>query len=330
MRQKVYIHVGLHKTGTTSIQWALTFSRPELLSAGFFYPTAAIPEWAPYGQHRLAWSLVDRENQVPDHERSDEATRAGYWSLLREQIVDSSAPSTILSSEEFDILQAPEVRALKEQLSDFDIIPIIFLRNHADWLESCYRTAVMHSVCTREFADFVDNQRSRVDFWQMVQDWKDISTNGTLKIVSYDDERVKRNSTEAFFEIVGAPFDLLSKRGREWKNESSPAFVCEIVRFMKSKKCDDERIKKWVSDVTELGFTEGVNQRYTYLTEDLRNYLNEKYTSEISKIEGEWHGDQFGSLDLPVRRQLGQPIGNVVMAILALGYELRLARSQND
>src|SRR2546430_8824322 len=37
MRKRVcYIHVGAHKTGTTSIQWFLQENRPELLESGYF------------------------------------------------------------------------------------------------------------------------------------------------------------------------------------------------------------------------------------------------------------------------------------------------------
>ena len=39
MRKRVcYIHVGAHKTGTTSIQWFLQENRPELLESGYFVP----------------------------------------------------------------------------------------------------------------------------------------------------------------------------------------------------------------------------------------------------------------------------------------------------
>jgi hypothetical protein len=39
-RRKLFIHIGLHKTGTTSIQQCLTESSYQLHQAGMLYPVA--------------------------------------------------------------------------------------------------------------------------------------------------------------------------------------------------------------------------------------------------------------------------------------------------
>ena len=41
-----YIHIGPHKTGTTSIQWFLKENRAELLKHGYFVPESGeYPRW---------------------------------------------------------------------------------------------------------------------------------------------------------------------------------------------------------------------------------------------------------------------------------------------
>ena len=43
-----YIHVGPHKTGTTSIQWFLQENREELLKCGYFVPESETKRGAHY------------------------------------------------------------------------------------------------------------------------------------------------------------------------------------------------------------------------------------------------------------------------------------------
>src|SRR5262245_26555179 len=50
-----YIHVGAHKTGTTSIQWFLQENRAELLKDGYFVPESETKRGA---HHALAEGLA--------------------------------------------------------------------------------------------------------------------------------------------------------------------------------------------------------------------------------------------------------------------------------
>src|SRR5690349_17435208 len=50
-----YIHVGPHKTGTTSIQWFLQENRAELLKGGYFVPESETKRGA---HHALAEGLA--------------------------------------------------------------------------------------------------------------------------------------------------------------------------------------------------------------------------------------------------------------------------------
>ena len=56
MQKRVcYVHVGPHKTGTTSIQWFLQENRAELLKLGYFVPESDTKRGA---HHALAERLA--------------------------------------------------------------------------------------------------------------------------------------------------------------------------------------------------------------------------------------------------------------------------------
>lgn len=92
----ILIHVGLHKTGTTSAQEQLHQSRECLLNAGVLYPTTGL-----YGcQHALLPGCL-----IPKHfflDRVERSLNAEYYiSELQKEVKESSPQLVILSSEVF-------------------------------------------------------------------------------------------------------------------------------------------------------------------------------------------------------------------------------------
>ena len=123
--KRVLLHVGTHKTGSTSIQWGLTHARDMLANAGICYPLAGSPEQWRFGQHDLAWSQIRRATHLPGNitggRTFDEGGRAALWQTLREEIDASNAHTIVLSSEEFDVLNAEEIASVGEALRDYEL-----------------------------------------------------------------------------------------------------------------------------------------------------------------------------------------------------------------
>lgn len=100
---RLVIHVGPHKTGSTSVQRALSAARESLAAAGVWYPPSLDGAVWP-DQHADAWVLL-RDGRIADFDRwlasgREEATRRGCDTLL-------------LSSENF---QVPRTRASLDRL----------------------------------------------------------------------------------------------------------------------------------------------------------------------------------------------------------------------
>jgi hypothetical protein len=88
--RKCLVHIGTHKTGSTSIQGMLKGHRPELAQHGFFYPTAGIPSGL-LARH-IAWELSGDHRFRPDHGTVND--------LLNE--IDESELDIVISSEDFE------------------------------------------------------------------------------------------------------------------------------------------------------------------------------------------------------------------------------------
>lgn len=53
-----FVHIGTHKTGTTSLQVALNRHCTELDGQYYLYPRTGRPTMAPDGHHNIAWEIA--------------------------------------------------------------------------------------------------------------------------------------------------------------------------------------------------------------------------------------------------------------------------------
>lgn len=127
MADEVVLHVGLEKTGTTSIQYWLSRQREELRERGFCYPDSGMVEC---GHHDLAFaagfSTLEADVRVFDELRRELASWDG---------------AVLLSSENFSIGGTQvKIANLRELLGRLGrrIRVLIYYRAQGEWLRSVY------------------------------------------------------------------------------------------------------------------------------------------------------------------------------------------------
>ncbi len=251
MTINIFIHVGLHKTGTTAIQVALTGERKNLIRSGILYPETGCPAFARFGQHCLAWALMRRPEYIPRAAREcfDEKK---IWIRLKEEIESSNCESVIISSEEFDCLSLEEIEIFKSKLEKFSIVPILFIRSLPEFTESCYRTSIMHGDYVKSIDEFLGTMRSRIDLASLCADWSKICEHNKLKLIDYDDISIREDVLTTFLGVIEISTKLFSSNYWRRINESYPASICEIVRFMREQKISEDRISEWLSNTQEV------------------------------------------------------------------------------
>lgn len=158
---RVILHIGLHKTGSTSLQMALSLG-----GGGFLYPTTGRgkAKTLRYGHHLLAAALL----RQPEHE---------LWRRLREEIEGSEL--VILSSETFDTLTDEEVDALARWLSEAHIV--MYLRRQDRFAQAMYGTDVLSFGESREFRKYLP--RTELDYLKLYKRW---SARFPVTVVPYE------------------------------------------------------------------------------------------------------------------------------------------------
>jgi hypothetical protein len=141
-RRRLFLHAGLHKTGTTAIQTALAASADRLRQDGLLYPSVGRPRMAgaECGHHNLAWELAgDR--------RFDPA-----FGTLDEAFAECAAfpGDAILSSEDFEsVLGSPRgLRRLAgdRRLRGIDLVGVIYLRDQVSYAEALFCELLRHGM----------------------------------------------------------------------------------------------------------------------------------------------------------------------------------------
>jgi hypothetical protein len=102
-RRRVYLHIGLHKTGTTYLQHVLRRNRDELSAQGVFFPGGE-----KVGQMLAVWDLFGRRPRGAHDGRVN-----GQWQALTGLVEDDHRPVTLISEEYLSLATpAQAVRAV--------------------------------------------------------------------------------------------------------------------------------------------------------------------------------------------------------------------------
>lgn len=183
MAPKFIVHIGPPKTGTSSLQEALSQNREPLLALGYDYPNfGRHPEMLQLpGHHGIAQSL--QQGALP----------TGFQAWL-DQL--SGAHRVILSSENFAHVPAAGVQLLVQTLGPENIEIIYYARRWEQLMPSVWQELVKHGH-SQSYLEFLNHQTSApmasiyLNYMNVLDRWaKEVGTD-SLRIFSYDNLRAE-------------------------------------------------------------------------------------------------------------------------------------------
>lgn len=136
---RLFLHVGLHKTGTTSIQMRFFHNAEVLRRKGFLYPLGRFDRIP--SQHSAMADLT-----APDRSRDLIVLLRGIWREAKE----SGCHSVVLSGESLSALPHARLAALRDALVEagFDATVVAFFRAYSDYV----RSVVAADMLANEYA----------------------------------------------------------------------------------------------------------------------------------------------------------------------------------
>lgn len=197
-----YLHIGPHKTGTTSIQNALLANEERLAGIGLSYPTPADPVT---GKRRINHTPLSRN---PNFVKHDDLKRAPFWKDLHARL-ETLTGSMILSTEHFaQTLRDPE---RYDRIVDFlhghgfRIVVVAYVRDQPAWLNSWYTQDQRNFASLLNFQEFRDDaiERGLLDpnayLKRPIEDERI-----EVRVVSFE-QAVRTGLAKSFLDALGAP-----------------------------------------------------------------------------------------------------------------------------
>ncbi|MDX2263827.1 MAG: hypothetical protein NW215_02495 [Hyphomicrobiales bacterium] len=273
--RSLYVHIGLHKTGSTAIQAALLENAPALARHGILYPVAGRPTLSAvrFGHHELAWAVLNRNSATLD-----------VYRILKNEIEQESG-NILISSEEFNKFTENEIQSFCK-LMPFEKHIIFYFRKQSDIYQGLYGTDITYNRDLRSVHEYVETTDVEYNFLRLFNNWR--NAPGVLSVIArpYDRRRFESGNVVRDFErtlnlpplqgVDGAPdlnaslpaYAALAVQNL-WRRGTEPGVVYHIVDFLARKSAVEKRSYQYLSPQEafniDMSYYE-TNQRFCELT----------------------------------------------------------------
>jgi hypothetical protein len=279
-RRRLFVHIGMHKTGTSSIQYACHRNYDILLHHGYLYPMTGRHPLS-FVQHDLIYRALITEEQDNTLFKLDNPVDADLlFNALLQEISLTSGHSVVLSAENLWLLGENEVAEFGRRFAEFEIVPVIFIRRFSDYLESLHLTRIrIEPEYAKNFAgrqDFCKGYGD-MDLIKTVADWASISASGKVTVHSYDNR--EKDSVKSFLDIIGLKSAVL--RDHDKRYNESQSVLSEAVRTACGRNGFSEDLaRNLASQLSNIRHGE----KYSLISNAERNALDEKYQLQVQRL----------------------------------------------
>lgn len=221
----LYLHIGLEKTGTTSIQDFLELNREKLTQDGIFVPQSLgyknHKKIAAYGFDAGSRDIAVTSNDIGPEEADMEAFRAGLEESLTAEFEDTEAETAIISSEDLSrLFSLHEVERVLEFLGRFcETLKIVVFVRRQDLLASSrhYSLVLGGGVPLQVLPGKGEGGQRYYNYNDSIGNWIEAAGAENVIYVRFPESpsSEKFDSVQAFSKVVGIDADGLERGKRQ-------------------------------------------------------------------------------------------------------------------
>ena len=216
-----YIHIGPHKTGTSSIQWFLKQNRGELLNYGYFVPESGANHGA---HHALARKLCGQELQSHQQSAGTNFARALDETPSEAVVISSEALGGLLKIRDY-------ANAFFTRIRELNLEPklVLFVRNQSQRINSSYSSVVKTFRRSEPFQAFVQGATQGAVFRHSPLIELADAHNAELIARPFTGKTVAHGVVPEFLQAIGlAPSQFRDSNVR--RNEAAGPFTVGVAR----------------------------------------------------------------------------------------------------
>lgn len=220
VRQKLYIHIGTPKTGTTSFQYLMADNRRKLLKSGIYYPDTENRLFFSKSQHRYLYVAAN-------------AGDASAMDALIEELERHGAPKNVISEENFSWGAAVQAAYLKPLRDRFDVKILLLVRRQDELAESLY-VQMVRGGYTHSFDVFISDEgvKGILDYLSLASIYGDAFGAENVLVRRY--EGVDYPAEEILLSLIGLP-PSLRLQPVEVQNRSMSIDALRFVRGLQKR-----------------------------------------------------------------------------------------------
>jgi hypothetical protein len=231
---KVFLHIGLHKTGTTYLQNVFRANREQLRAQSVEFPGGP----GEPVQALAVWDLQGRRPRGVDDKRI-----AGQWDALVSHVRDSARPAALISEERLSLCTPKQARAVVSAFAGSDVEVLVTARDLGRIAVSAWQEAVKNDA-TWTWSHFAESIRDparasqspargfwmRQDLLKICETWEGVVGADRLTLIMVPkpgasaDELLGR-----FCSVVGVDPSGLTEDAK-WTNETVGVAATEVIR----------------------------------------------------------------------------------------------------
>ena len=291
MSKTLYLHIGTHKTATTTLQHFLAKNRKALRAVGLFYPQQNIVG-APrhYAHHRIAHAIAGRDDKLDfdcataffakamELAGEDDRILISAEPFFRHMIKRKNDPAT--DPEPALYRYAKKVRAA---CGDADVRIVVMLRRQDLFIESMYGEHVLSTGYQHEIASFIEERHWMLDYRQRLAVWADVFGADNIMVRTSERESMDTPVEQYFLNWLGVDWC----DGFDAAGDQNVALNRTFVEFKRQMNFPNQpsghntRLREWLTMAAALPFAADLPNRGKY-------YLNPKdrYTLMEAQEDG--------------------------------------------
>lgn len=231
--KKLYLHIGLHKTGTSAIQSFLCQNRTSLSEKGFYYPDTGKFE----AHHSIAAFL------------RKEASDGNNKLILKDKFLSLTGDNdvSIISSEIFSECGDISSLSVLPEIYD-DITVVVYVRRQDKLLESAYGQQVKQNFESRKIVEY---DPYFFDIYKHLKKFRDVIPNANFLIRNYDGESLYEGNSAKDFLVNVLNLDVSDFLFLDEKvNKSLSSVGLELLRRLNKYNIADS--KEAVGDIIKV------------------------------------------------------------------------------
>ena len=201
---RLFLHVGMPKTGTTFLQKGLFDRRAALSERGILYPDPIAglgPAVSPsIAHHWLAHALMKRRKGYTPS--ADFSLLDEHIAALKAEISNPALSAAVVSSEEFSGFREPLIQRLRSIFPEPDTAVVVYVRRQDLWLESYFAQLVKVSRAT-SIHDLLEKEAWRLDYDSCLKVWSSHFGESNIILRPYGRDENLPDLWTDFFRSIG-------------------------------------------------------------------------------------------------------------------------------